>query len=80
MRTVPIECVLFDWVAPLVAIALAVVGLQGCSGDCDENVIHRAVTFLDANQSCQTDQDCTVVSTAQCASSQVSTARREPRM
>ena len=44
------------------AVALAVVG---CDGDtCDEEVVDRARAFVDAHQSCETNDDCSVVSDA----------------
>jgi hypothetical protein len=46
----------------LAAIALVLVGLQGCSDrGCDEGTINRAIAFLDAHQNCTTNDDCTVV-------------------
>jgi len=48
--------------AGLAAIGITLVCLQGCSSGCDEETIDRAVAFLDAHQSCATDNDCVVVS------------------
>jgi hypothetical protein len=35
---------------------------QGCADGCDQETIDRAVAFIEANQSCETDADCVVVS------------------
>lgn len=40
--------------------AFAVVGCE--SHGCDQETVDRAVAFLDAHQSCETDDDCAVVS------------------
>jgi hypothetical protein len=48
--------------AGLVAIAITLFCLHGCSSGCDEDTIDRAVAFLDAHQSCTTNDDCVVVS------------------
>lgn len=50
-----------SWMDALVlgGIALAVVG---CDSGCDREMVDRAVAFLDAHQSCDSDDDCVVVS------------------
>jgi hypothetical protein len=48
--------------ACLAVVWLFLSGLPGCSSGCDEETINRAVAFLDANQSCDDDGDCVVVS------------------
>jgi hypothetical protein len=34
---------------------------QGCSTGCDDETVDRAVAFIDAHQSCVTDDDCVVI-------------------
>lgn len=47
----------------LVALAAVALAIAGCDSDsCDEEVVDRAGAFVDAHQSCQTNDDCTVVS------------------
>lgn len=43
-----------------IAVVLLAGALPGCG--CDQEAIDRAVAFLDAHQSCRTDDDCAVVS------------------
>jgi hypothetical protein len=47
-----------------VAVLLAVVGagLTSCKSGCDADTIERATAFLDSHQSCETDDDCVIVS------------------
>ena len=44
-----------------VGVVGAALALLGCESGCDEEAIDRAVAFIDANQACETDDDCTVV-------------------
>ena len=47
----------------LVAFAAVALAIAGCESDsCDEEVVDRAEAFVDAHQSCQSNDDCTVVS------------------
>jgi hypothetical protein len=47
-----------------VTVVLALVGacLSGCKTGCDGDTIQRATDYLDAHQSCETDDDCVIVS------------------
>jgi hypothetical protein len=50
-------------------VAVAAVSMAwaaaGCESDsCNQETVDRAVAFLDAHQSCETDDDCVVVSDA----------------
>jgi hypothetical protein len=38
-----------------------VVGVVGCQSGCEKETVDRAVRFLDAHQSCETNEDCVVV-------------------
>jgi hypothetical protein len=44
------------------ALLAAAVGATGCRSSCDQETVDRAVAILEANQSCETDADCRVVS------------------
>jgi hypothetical protein len=47
----------------LVAVAGVAIVIAGCESDsCDDDIVDRAGAFVDGHQSCQTDEDCTVVS------------------
>jgi hypothetical protein len=35
---------------------------SGCKGGCDADTIQRATDYLDSHQSCETDDDCVIVS------------------
>jgi hypothetical protein len=50
-----------SWINALAvgAIALAV---SGCDSGCDRELVERAEAFIDAHQSCETNEDCVVVS------------------
>jgi hypothetical protein len=43
------------------AVGLAI-ALLGCESGCDEEAIDRAVTFIEDNQACETDDDCVTIS------------------
>ena len=46
-----------------VSVALpAALGLWGCESGCNEEVVERAVRFLEGHQSCEVDGDCVIVS------------------
>lgn len=45
-----------------VAVAGMAFAVVGCESECDQETVDRAVAFLDAHQSCETDDDCIVVS------------------
>jgi hypothetical protein len=40
---------------------VAALGLYACNSGCDQEVIDRAVKFIDEHQSCSTDEDCVVI-------------------
>jgi hypothetical protein len=44
------------------ALLAAAVGVMGCRSTCDRDTVDRAAAILEANQSCETDADCRVVS------------------
>jgi hypothetical protein len=55
----------FMWCGKRAALA-AVLGLagacvSGCKDGCDPESVHRATEFVDAHQSCETDDDCVIV-------------------
>jgi hypothetical protein len=52
-----------NWIrnASLLACTTVAVCLQGCESGCDDETVERAVAFLDAHQSCETDDDCVTV-------------------
>jgi len=41
-----------------------VAALQACSTGCDNEIVLQAVAFVDAHQTCMTDDDCRIVSDA----------------
>jgi hypothetical protein len=43
------------------SFAIAALLIQGCSTGCNEETVDRAVAFIDAHQSCETDADCVVI-------------------
>ena len=44
------------------SIGVSVLGLHACKSGCDQETIDRAVAFIESHQSCQTDDDCVVIS------------------
>jgi hypothetical protein len=48
------------WKYAVAAFGIAI-ALPGCESGCDEEAIDRAVAFLDANQACETHDDCATV-------------------
>jgi hypothetical protein len=45
----------------LAGAGLTALGLYACNSGCDQEVIDRAVAFIDAHQTCSTDEDCVVI-------------------
>jgi len=46
--------------AALLLLTLPVAAVQACSTGCDDATVGRAVAFIDAHQTCETDDDCVV--------------------
>jgi hypothetical protein len=50
------------WRGVVFAVSLGSLGLCACKNGCDAETVQRAVAFLDSHQSCETDDDCVIVS------------------
>lgn len=53
-----------SWINALVALGLSSFAMLSCDADsgCEAGTVDRALAFLDAHQSCETNADCAVVS------------------
>lgn len=42
-------------------VAVMAIAVLGCDSGCDEESIDRAVSFIEDNQACETDDDCVTI-------------------